>query len=72
MRTPRPTNASPGSEAKMRVISQRYFRGEALWHDDDNRLCEEQPRRQQGRHEPRRDKAAEFGDGIFVDEESGE
>ena len=36
-----PTNALPGTEAKIRVLEERVKTGLALWHPDDKRydLC---------------------------------
>lgn len=37
-RTPEsPTAALPGTEEKIRVLSERYVRGEKLWHPEDAR-----------------------------------
>lgn len=31
----RPTTARPGTEAKVAVITDRYWNGQALWHPED-------------------------------------
>lgn len=32
---PRPTKAAPGTEEKIRVLAQRFARGQQLWHPND-------------------------------------
>ncbi len=37
-RLPTPTTAMPGTEEKIKVLAERWARGEALFHPDDARL----------------------------------
>lgn len=55
-----PTAHGPGSEGKMRVLSDRYFDGQPLWHPDDAT---------EPRGEPHRPTEDGFGSGVFFEEE---
>lgn len=64
MQTPKPTDHPAGSEGKIKVLEERYQRGQALWHEDDNPLVQHQ---QQKRH--RDQPEDDFGAGVFEEEE---